>query len=92
MEGTVYIDKGGKVNFVSGKMDKSGAAYGYYNNTLTSTGWGVLDIKAGHSSSGLSNKQIMYAAGYLEGVFTARYVIPCSIVMINIVLLIYIYL
>ena len=71
MEGTVYIDSVGQVSFISGKMDKAGAAYGYYNNTLGENGWGVLDIKAGHSSSLLSNKQIMYAAGYLEGVFTA---------------------
>ena len=58
-------------------MDKvNGVAYGFYNNTLNETGWGVLEI---HSAGGsmappgapATNEQAMYAAGLLEGWLTA---------------------
>ena len=71
IEGSVYINNG-KRTYKAGYMDKSAQAYGYYNNTLPTTGWGVLEIKAGYGPL-TKNKDIMYAAGYLEGVFTAQY-------------------
>ena len=65
--------KNGKAVYVAGKMDKKAAtAYGRYNNTLMSTGWGVLEIRAGYGPL-RKNHDLMYAAGFLEGVFTARY-------------------
>ena len=65
--------KNGKAVYVAGKMDKKGAtAYGRYNNTLMSTGWGILEIRAGYGAL-KKNHDLMYAAGFLEGVFTARY-------------------
>ena len=65
--------KHGKAVYVAGKMDKkAAAAYGRYNNTLMSTGWGVLEIRAGYGAL-TKNHDLMYAAGFLEGVFTARY-------------------
>jgi hypothetical protein len=71
-EGSVYM-VAGKATFKAGKMDKSAAAYGFYNNTLSGTGWGVLEIKAGYG--GLEkNNDLLYAAGYLEGALTATYV------------------
>lgn len=70
LEGTVYIEKG-VAKFVAGKLDKSGAAYAVFNNTLFTNGWGVLDIKAGYGNL-IKNKEIMYAAGFVEGALTAR--------------------
>ena len=61
----------GTAKFTPGKMDKTAAAYGYYNDTLMSTGWGVLEVKAGYGAL-TKNTDIMFAAGYLEGVFTAE--------------------
>lgn len=70
MEGTVYVDKG-KATFVPGKIDKNGAAYGTYNNTLFTTGWGVLNIKAGFGKTRIENVDMAFAAGYFEGVVTS---------------------
>ncbi|XP_066489945.1 phospholipase B-like 1 [Tiliqua scincoides] len=54
-------------------LDKSGLAYGFYNNTVQSTGWGILEIKAGYGSQAISNEYLMYAAGFLEGYLTASH-------------------
>ncbi|KAH0616816.1 hypothetical protein JD844_028228 [Phrynosoma platyrhinos] len=54
-------------------LDKNGDAYGYYNDTVHSTGWGILEIKAGYGSQALGNENLMYAAGYLEGYLTASH-------------------
>ncbi|XP_074649153.1 phospholipase B-like 1 [Tubulanus polymorphus] len=71
--GTVYITKDKQAKFVPGKLDKvNGAAYGIYNDTLSTTGWGVLDIKAGYATADIDNNLLMYAAGYLEGVLTNK--------------------
>lgn len=43
---------------------------GTYNDTLTLTGWGILDIVGGQGED--ADLDIMYGAGYLEGVFTAE--------------------
>ena len=57
---------------MSGRIDAAAAAaYGYYNNTLLKTGWGVLEVKAGYGAK-LSDNQLMYAAGFLEGKLTAK--------------------
>ena len=68
--GTVYIDSG-SARFVAGKLDKNGAAYGTYQDTLMVSGWDILDIKSGYGKA-LTDDTIMYAAGYLEGAFTAK--------------------
>lgn len=48
-------------------------AVGTYNETISSTGWGILDVTAGHAHlPGQTDADIMFAAGYLEGALTAR--------------------
>jgi len=73
VRGTVYIDPTtGAAEFEPGVMDQErGTAYGYYNNTMNETGWAVLEIQTRLDDS-VDNKQLMYAAGFLEGVLTAR--------------------
>ena len=75
MQGTVYINvTTGAAEFVPDLLDRdNGAAYGYYNNSINETGWAVLEIKTTLDDS-VDNKQKMYAAGFLEGVLTARYI------------------
>ena len=55
-----------------GKIDcTNGIACGYFDDTLNSTGWGVLEIKIDYSSSksktSATDYNRMYAAGMLEG-------------------------
>ena len=73
IEGTVYIDaETGEVTYKPGVMDTlNGTAYGYYNNTLNETGWSVLEIRTARGGFYMNDK-LMFAAGYLEGLFTAR--------------------
>ncbi|KAL3876032.1 hypothetical protein ACJMK2_033919 [Sinanodonta woodiana] len=67
--GSVYC-KNKQCTYKAGVLDKDGAtAYGTYNNTLMETGWGILDINSGYGNNA-TNEDIMYAAGYLEGVVT----------------------
>ncbi|XP_006170029.1 LOW QUALITY PROTEIN: phospholipase B-like 1 [Tupaia chinensis] len=56
---------------VKNVMDKNGDAYGFYNNSMNTTGWGILEIRAGYGSQALSNEIIMFVAGFLEGYLTA---------------------
>ncbi|XP_074213346.1 phospholipase B-like 1 isoform X2 [Camelus bactrianus] len=56
---------------VKNVLDRKGDAYGFYNDSMKTTGWGILEIKAGYGSQSLSNRVIMFAAGYLEGYLTA---------------------
>ncbi|XP_006866133.1 PREDICTED: phospholipase B-like 1 [Chrysochloris asiatica] len=56
---------------VKNVLDKNGDAYGFYNDSMQTTGWGILEIKAGYGSQTLSNEIIMFAAGFLEGYLTA---------------------
>lgn len=67
-QATVFVSAAGKPTFRSGVMDRKGAAYGYFNNTMLSTGWGVLEVHTGAAE----DKWAMFAAGYLEGVLTAK--------------------
>ncbi|XP_074024702.1 phospholipase B-like 1 isoform X2 [Numenius arquata] len=68
---TVYWNRAEKTLQLKNILDRSGDAYGFYNNTIQTTGWGVLEIRAGYGSQTLSNEDIMYAAGFLEGYLTA---------------------
>ncbi|KAJ6656361.1 hypothetical protein lerEdw1_003864 [Lerista edwardsae] len=70
---TVYWVKAEKSFQVKDVFDETGHAYGYYNNTVQSTGWGILEIKAGYSSPAISNEDLMCAAGFLEGYLTASH-------------------
>uniref|UniRef100_A0ABM0MB20 Phospholipase B-like n=1 Tax=Saccoglossus kowalevskii TaxID=10224 RepID=A0ABM0MB20_SACKO len=54
------------------RLDKSSTAYGTYNDTMYTTGWGVFNVKAGYSKSDMKDTDVMYAAGYLEGALTAE--------------------
>uniref|UniRef100_A0ACB8FNW0 Uncharacterized protein n=1 Tax=Sphaerodactylus townsendi TaxID=933632 RepID=A0ACB8FNW0_9SAUR len=71
---TVYLVKAEKKFYIKDVMDRNGDAYGYYNNTVQSTGWGILEIKAGYGSQSISNEDLMYAAGFLEGYLTASHI------------------
>lgn len=73
-ECTVYYNKAnGTFTYKLGVMDKRGVAYGYYNNTLNTTGWGILEVKAECTTDPCNNTIVMYGAGYLEGVLTSRF-------------------
>jgi len=72
-ECTVYYNKAnGTFTYKLGVMDKQGVAYGYYNNTLNATGWGILEVKAECTKDPCNNTIVMYGAGYLEGILTSR--------------------
>ncbi|KAL7982470.1 hypothetical protein Chor_010068, partial [Crotalus horridus] len=68
---TVYWLEAEKSFQIKDVLDKNGDAYGYYNDTIQSTGWGILEIKAGYGNQPISNEILMYAAGFLEGYLTA---------------------
>ncbi|CAK6443646.1 unnamed protein product [Pipistrellus nathusii] len=55
-------------------LDKNGDAYGFYNDSMNTTGWGILEIRAGYGSKSLSNDVIMFLAGFLEGYLTSMHV------------------
>lgn len=74
-EGSVFVKSpSSDVHFMPGLRASNATAHGYFNETLNKTGWGILEISSGYSSAQYSNDDIMYAAGYLEGVLTAEYV------------------
>lgn len=52
-------------------LDRKGDAYGFYNDSVLTTGWGILEIKAGYGSQDLTDEIIMFVAGVLEGYLTA---------------------
>lgn len=52
-------------------LDKTAIAYGTFDDSIESNGWGQLTIKAGYGSI-QSNNLIMKAAGFLEGYLTAK--------------------
>jgi len=68
---SVILDGSGKWEIKKGVLDQTAIAYGTFDDTLNSTGWGVLDI-VGQEISGLSIDQAFYATGILEGVLTAE--------------------
>ena len=77
-EGTVYVDaQTGAISYKLGLYDPiNGMAYGYYQNSVNVTGWSVLEIQTkGDRYDPEGNPEgtrLMYAAGYLEGLLTAR--------------------
>ncbi|XP_013417551.1 phospholipase B [Lingula anatina] len=72
MQGSLYVNAPMNFTFKSDTLDtKNAAAYATYNDTLLTTGWGVLDIKAGYGKT-LPDNQLMFAAGAIEGVLTAK--------------------
>lgn len=72
---TVYWDPQHKsVLLKEGVLEKEGDAYGYFNDTLSTTGWSVLEIRAGYGATPETDEVVFFLAGYLEGFLTAQYV------------------
>ncbi|KAL6103320.1 plbd1 [Pungitius sinensis] len=70
---TVYWDPQHKVVLLKeGVLEKEGDAYGYLNDTLSSTGWSVLEIRAGYGETPETDEVTFFLAGYLEGFLTAQ--------------------
>lgn len=70
---TVYWDPTHKaVLLKEGVLDEAGDAYGYHNDSFSSTGWGVLEIRAGYGETPEPDEVTYFLAGYLEGFLTAR--------------------
>lgn len=69
---TVFWDSQHKTPLLKeGVLDSSGDAYGYLNDSLSSTGWSVLEIRAGYGAT-LDDELTFFLAGYLEGFLTAQ--------------------
>lgn len=69
---TVYWDATHKtVQLKEGVIEKEGDAYGYLNDTLSQTGWSVLEIRAGYGETLEHDEVTYFLAGYLEGFLTA---------------------
>uniref|UniRef100_A0A667XKH5 Phospholipase B-like n=2 Tax=Myripristis murdjan TaxID=586833 RepID=A0A667XKH5_9TELE len=72
-EATVYWDTAQKsVILKDGVMEQEGGAYGYFNDTLLLSGWGVLEVRAGYGVSTQEDEITYFLAGYLEGYLTAE--------------------
>ncbi|XP_067101308.1 phospholipase B-like 1 [Osmerus mordax] len=72
-EASLYWDSVQKsVILKDGVMEREGDAYGYYNDTLFLTGWGVLEIRAGYGETSENDEITCFLAGYLEGFLTAE--------------------
>ncbi|XP_047427646.1 phospholipase B-like 1 [Mugil cephalus] len=70
---TVYWDAQHKIPLLKeGTLEVEGDAYGYLNDSLSSTGWGVLEIRAGYGKTSVSDEVTFFLAGYLEGFLTAQ--------------------
>ncbi|XP_072299839.1 phospholipase B-like 1 [Eucyclogobius newberryi] len=70
---TVYWDSTHKtVVLKEGVLETEGDAYGYLNNTMDSTGWSILEIRAGYGVTPEKDELTFYLAGYLEGFLTAQ--------------------
>ena len=48
-----------------GVLDTTAIAYGTFEDTLNSTGWGVLDV-VGQETTGTTIDQVFWAVGLLE--------------------------
>ncbi|XP_071400146.1 phospholipase B-like 1, partial [Centroberyx affinis] len=71
-EATVSWDAAQKtVILQEGVMDREGGAYGYFNDTLLLSGWGVLEVRAGYGANTQEDETTYFLAGYLEGYLTA---------------------
>lgn len=70
---TVYWDPQQKLVLLKeGVLETKGDAFGYLNNTLSSTGWSVLEIRAGYGQTPEMDEVTFFLAGYLEGFLTAQ--------------------
>lgn len=70
---TVYWDSTHKTGVLKeGVLETEGDAYGFLNDTLSSTGWSVLEIRAGYGKALLADELTFFLAGYLEGFLTAQ--------------------
>ncbi|XP_032443402.1 phospholipase B-like 1 [Xiphophorus hellerii] len=70
---TVYWDQEQKLVVVKeGVMEAAGDAYGYLNDTLSSTGWSILEIRAGYGKTPQTDEMTFFLAGYLEGFLSAQ--------------------
>lgn len=70
---TVYWDPQHKtVLLKEGVLETAGDAYGYLNDTLSTTGWSTLEIRAGYGLTPETDEITFFLAGYLEGFLTAQ--------------------
>lgn len=70
---TVYWDPQHKtVLLKDGVLEKEGDALGYLNDTLSTTGWSILEIRAGYGQTPETDEVTFFLAGYLEGFLTAE--------------------
>ncbi|XP_014910889.1 phospholipase B-like 1 [Poecilia latipinna] len=70
---TVYWDQEQKlVVLKEGVMETDSDAYGYLNDTLSSTGWSVLEVRAGYGKKTQTDEMTFYLAGYVEGFLSAQ--------------------
>jgi len=55
-------------------IDPEADVYGFFNDQMLSTGWGILEFRAGYASSSklLNVSTVFKAAGFMEGFLTAR--------------------
>ena len=69
---SVYVD--GETMTLKHEIDRDADVYGFFNDELLSTGWGVLEFKAGYGAGSrrLPTSALFKAAGYLEGYLTAH--------------------
>ncbi|XP_073774485.1 phospholipase B-like 1 isoform X3 [Danio rerio] len=56
-------------------MEENGDAFGYFNDSLSVSGWGVLEVQAGYGESQENDEVTYFLAGYLEGYLTASQMI-----------------
>ncbi|XP_062335377.1 phospholipase B-like 1 [Osmerus eperlanus] len=69
---TVYWDATHKLVLLKeGVLEKEGGAYGYLNDSLSLTGWSVLELRAGYGETTESDEVTFFLAGFLEGFLTA---------------------
>eukprot|EP01112_Ceratiomyxa_fruticulosa_P021360 TRINITY_DN7483_c0_g1_i1.p1 TRINITY_DN7483_c0_g1~~TRINITY_DN7483_c0_g1_i1.p1 ORF type:complete len:621 (-),score=132.57 TRINITY_DN7483_c0_g1_i1:102-1763(-) len=67
-KGTVYYNTNSKSYSVTfGTLDPTGVCYGYFESTLNSTGWGVLELQSNYK---YEDSIQGYGCGYLEGALT----------------------
>lgn len=69
---TVYWDAVQRsVELKEGAMEEEGDALGYFNDSLSVSGWGVLEVQAGYGQFQENDEITYFLAGYLEGYLTA---------------------
>ncbi|XP_060067445.1 phospholipase B-like 1 [Ylistrum balloti] len=69
--GCVYC-KGKQCQYKKSVVAGDCTALASYNDTLMETGWGILDISAGYGKVKFTDQELMYGAGFIEGVLTAK--------------------